>query len=538
MSDQRMIGDILFERRKRLGLSLERVCADTKLQRRTLEAFERSDFDAMPPKGYAQATLASYARYLGLEPTDVLRVYEGQLYHHQRERVSAARPDRSRGQYAPPRPERASRGRSSARTSDSFTLEEEARQRADDLYASTRRRDALYDSDASRSSARPYGYEGTRSPSSAVRRGSAERPSRDERAVAARDSREGAYASRSSREFRDVRETRDGRETRVPRRTAGVVTLDDGYEGGSGGRAHEGFARGRVAREETSRDQMAEVRAALKGAFVGIADYLRMNRSASFVVASVAALLIIVLIVFAVTSCASRSGGASGDGTIPVSTVGASASQDGSSSSTAASQAADGAQAPASQQAAQQQASSEPLASGIDLNNLPFSSTVTFTVDAAAVTSPWVEVTVDGARVYAQTAAPGTTETYTVGASAVITVNAPDSVSFTVNGTPVQATVSNGTGTLSVSVAADQQGMVAAPETQQAAAEAPAEETIDKTAQAPAEETAGEATAYTGDHQADVAGSVQVLYDENGQGYYLDANGDMNYYYDDGTPVT
>ncbi len=85
MADHRMIGDILSERRRSLGLSLDRVVADTKLQRRMVEAFEDSDFDAMPPKGYAQASLASYARYLGLNPNEILRVYDDQLYAFERE---------------------------------------------------------------------------------------------------------------------------------------------------------------------------------------------------------------------------------------------------------------------------------------------------------------------------------------------------------------------------------------------------------------------------------------------------------------------
>ena len=43
MADRRMIGDILSERRRNLGLSLDRVVNDTKLQRRMVEAFEVAD---------------------------------------------------------------------------------------------------------------------------------------------------------------------------------------------------------------------------------------------------------------------------------------------------------------------------------------------------------------------------------------------------------------------------------------------------------------------------------------------------------------
>ena len=527
MSEKRMIGDILLERRKRLGLSVERVASDTKLQRRTIEAFERSDFDAMPPKGYAQATLASYARYLGLEPEDVLRVYEDELYHYQRELRTAAHPDRSRGEYAPPRP---GRTRRDSRASSSLYGDSEARRRADDLYGSEPRRERSLD----------YGY-------------AADGPARErDRARSGREARtdyparDAVRAPRSSREG-EVRETREGayaargtsgRGRAEGRRATGVVSLDDGYQGGSGGRGPAEGRRGTPARDAQAADQMAELREALSGALRGVAGYLSTNRNVTFVLVAVVALLIVILLVFAVTSCASRPSGSSADGTIPVSTVGSQAQA--SSTSDAASSAASA--TPAQTQA---QAASEPLAGAVDLQNLPGPSTVAFAVSAQATASPWVEVTVDGTRLYAQRANPGETQAYTIGSSATITVSDPASVTFTVNGTPVQASVANGTGTLTCTVAAGQQTVVdqaaQTPTSEAAPAEdASGEQTTEQAADETAEQTTEDAAAYdyTGNHQSDVAGSVQVLYDENGQGYYLDANGDANYYYDDGTPVT
>ena len=535
MSEKRMIGDILLERRKRLGLSVERVASDTKLQRRTIEAFERSDFDAMPPKGYAQATLASYARYLGLEPEDVLRVYEDELYHYQRELRTAAHPDRSRGEYAPPRPERTRRSSSagpSHASSSSPWGESDARRRADDLYGSEPRRQRPRD----------YGYasepptrerERVRSERELRSDGPARdagRTSRAPRDGEVRETREGAYAVRGSQTSRGRAEGR---------RATGVVSLDDGYQGGSGGRGQSEPRRGGAARDAAAGDQMAELREALSGALRGVAGYLSSNRNVTFVLAAVVALLVVILLVFAVTSCASRPSGSSADGTIPVSTVGGQAS---SSATGAASSAASGTQTQTQTQATQAQTASEPLAGAVDLQNLPGPSTVTFAVDAQASACPWVEVTVDGTRLYAQRANPGETQSYTIGSSATITVSDPASVAFTVNGTPVQASVANGTGTLTCTVAADQQTVVDQTATTPAATEeAPAEDASgEQAAEQPAEQATEDAAAYdyTGNHQSDVAGSVQVLYDENGQGYYLDANGDVNYYYDDGTPVT
>jgi hypothetical protein len=84
MADQRMIGDILYERRRSLNLSIDRVVEGTRLQRRVIEAFEASDFDAAPPRGYATSMLGTYLRYLGLEPQEYLHLYEEQAREHER----------------------------------------------------------------------------------------------------------------------------------------------------------------------------------------------------------------------------------------------------------------------------------------------------------------------------------------------------------------------------------------------------------------------------------------------------------------------
>ncbi len=125
MPDRQLIGDILSARRKDLGLSIDRVVAGTKLQRRIIEAFESSDFDAMPAKGYAKATLASYARYLGLDANEIIHIYEEQLYDYERELARSSRSrdsggdagyareggrSRARGDSYERAPERAGRG--------------------------------------------------------------------------------------------------------------------------------------------------------------------------------------------------------------------------------------------------------------------------------------------------------------------------------------------------------------------------------------------------------------------------------------------
>jgi cytoskeleton protein RodZ len=65
--------------RKRKGLSLERVAADTKIPRSLLEALERRDLSKFPPGIYARAYARTYATAVGLSPDDVLAALTDRL---------------------------------------------------------------------------------------------------------------------------------------------------------------------------------------------------------------------------------------------------------------------------------------------------------------------------------------------------------------------------------------------------------------------------------------------------------------------------
>ena len=124
--DDKKFGDILAERRKRLGLSIDQAVSATKLRPQVLEAFERSDFKTMPPKGYAQGMLSSYARFLRLDPRDVLEPYFDQLYIYERDRDFSSRSDRS-NRYESPYEisrRRTGIGNTGRREHDSFDTEE------------------------------------------------------------------------------------------------------------------------------------------------------------------------------------------------------------------------------------------------------------------------------------------------------------------------------------------------------------------------------------------------------------------------------
>ena len=69
------LGSRLREARERLGLDLDQVEAGTRIRRVFLEALEEERFDALPADVYARGFLQNYARFLGLDPTELLAAY-------------------------------------------------------------------------------------------------------------------------------------------------------------------------------------------------------------------------------------------------------------------------------------------------------------------------------------------------------------------------------------------------------------------------------------------------------------------------------
>lgn len=80
--DERIdFGTMLRKRRELLGYSIEKVAMATKIRPNLLREFEAADFDRLPPLGYARGIVSSYARYLGLDPVEVLEAYRADLDH-------------------------------------------------------------------------------------------------------------------------------------------------------------------------------------------------------------------------------------------------------------------------------------------------------------------------------------------------------------------------------------------------------------------------------------------------------------------------
>jgi cytoskeleton protein RodZ len=69
------IGERLRRRRESLGRSLKDVENATKIRVRYLEALEQDDVAALPAEVYALGFLRSYARYLGLEPEELVSAW-------------------------------------------------------------------------------------------------------------------------------------------------------------------------------------------------------------------------------------------------------------------------------------------------------------------------------------------------------------------------------------------------------------------------------------------------------------------------------
>ena len=80
----RHFGEMLLERRRQMGASIQQVANVIKIRPQIIEYFETENFAAMPPRGYSQGIIASYARFLGLNPREVVDAYFDALHEYER----------------------------------------------------------------------------------------------------------------------------------------------------------------------------------------------------------------------------------------------------------------------------------------------------------------------------------------------------------------------------------------------------------------------------------------------------------------------
>jgi len=70
------IGDTLRSARERRNLSID-DCADrTRIRSKYLQALEEEDFSILPEPAYARSFLRTYATSLGIEPTELTRIFD------------------------------------------------------------------------------------------------------------------------------------------------------------------------------------------------------------------------------------------------------------------------------------------------------------------------------------------------------------------------------------------------------------------------------------------------------------------------------
>lgn len=69
------LGDMLREARERKGVSPAEVEEATKIRQRLIVALEEEDYDTLPERIYTKGLLKNYARYLGLDIGEVMRLF-------------------------------------------------------------------------------------------------------------------------------------------------------------------------------------------------------------------------------------------------------------------------------------------------------------------------------------------------------------------------------------------------------------------------------------------------------------------------------
>ena len=72
-------GDRLRQAREAAGVTLESIAGATRIQRRILEALERSDLGALPAATFVKGYIRAYADCLAIDPRPVLEAYRSEL---------------------------------------------------------------------------------------------------------------------------------------------------------------------------------------------------------------------------------------------------------------------------------------------------------------------------------------------------------------------------------------------------------------------------------------------------------------------------
>ncbi len=427
-------GGMLRERRRSLGLSIQQVANTIKIRPQIIEFFENGDFASMPPRGYAQGMISSYARFLGLNPRDVVNAYFDELYifensdegragsYHEPPALVSTRSNPASTRFmivdGSPAPTSSSsrfaqRPPQAGYVSDTTTGHQSLR-----VGGNSRRRRALPASGSS-------GY--------GEREGHPSDPS-----VTARipvSSRSGAHPSNSSRSRgqrsglqRSAGRNRDPRSLNQRGQGRGAASNGRRSYGSTGSSSRSDYGRGQRRGYERRPSSPLEV--------------LMANPRMLMAVLGVAALLIIVLLVSLIRGCTSRSNQTVSS--LPAATVEAGSSSKSSSTTTkkktdTTSSATTGSDADSSGDDVSDDSSTD----SDDSANKTDSSTATASqkvvkISLAKGKTSWIEVKVDGVSQYADTPVGPYEAEYTPTKSIEITVDNPSDVQVTENGDKVR----------------------------------------------------------------------------------------------------
>ena len=73
------VGEALVRARESAGLSLDDVAAQTKIRPTILAAMESDDFTVCGGDAYARGQLRSIAQVVGLDPLDIVAMYDAEF---------------------------------------------------------------------------------------------------------------------------------------------------------------------------------------------------------------------------------------------------------------------------------------------------------------------------------------------------------------------------------------------------------------------------------------------------------------------------
>lgn len=90
MARQKSFGDILREARERKGMDVPTAARRLRIRPDILQVIECADFSRMPPRGYTRNMVHAYARMVGLNPTDLTRMYLDDDHSYQLEQQRGA----------------------------------------------------------------------------------------------------------------------------------------------------------------------------------------------------------------------------------------------------------------------------------------------------------------------------------------------------------------------------------------------------------------------------------------------------------------